>query len=159
MKLKNTKVGIFIALLVGLNVSFAHASSQAYVVPSPVQNLGSPVIFFEIYVSNLNAAKEFYGGLMGWQFQEVPGFSTMNKIVPPAGSAPGALIQHEGRVNDAWGTIVYAHVDKIHDSVATALKLGATVAVPIGVIQGVGSIALIRDLDGNIVGLISDEGI
>jgi predicted enzyme related to lactoylglutathione lyase len=121
-------------------------------------NLGSPIVFFEIYVSNIEQAKAFYGDLLGWQFQPTPGYPQMEKVVPVPGGTAGALIQHDGRVNENWGTILYAHVEKIHDSFDKALKIGATVVVPIGVIQGVGSITLIRDLDKNIIGLISDEG-
>ena len=53
---------------------------------------------------------------------------------------------------------VYAKVDHIRASMETALQLRASTVVPVGAISGVGSITLLRDPVGNIIGLISDEG-
>src|SRR4051812_2319045 len=113
--------------IVAARPSVGHAGTTSLAGP------GSPVVFFEIYVADVSRAKSFYGQIFGWQFSATPSYPEMWQILPPAGGTAGALIQHPGRVNEAWGTIVYVHVEKIAESVALATKLGATIEVPIGV--------------------------
>ena len=145
------------ALMLTLFVGYAPANSHAASVKS--SGPGSPIVFFEIYVSDVTQAKSFYGKLLGWQFVPTSNYSQMWQIIPPSGGTAGALIEHPGRVNNAYGTPLCTPTSqRFTTRVALALSLGAKIEVPIGVIKGVGSIALIRDLDNNIIGLISDEG-
>ena len=46
---------------------------ESDLVRADVAPAGSPVVWFEIYVSHLAAAEEFYGKLLNWQFSPTPG--------------------------------------------------------------------------------------
>lgn len=126
-------------------------------------NAGAPISWFEIYVSDLTRAESFYGPLLGWTFKENPAWKDFHYIFTTSADtadvkkANGALIHSGDRVNDAFGTVVYAQTPNICEVFNHALALGAKAKYPVGVIPGSGTYAVLRDLDGNLFGLASDD--
>jgi uncharacterized protein len=120
---------------------------------------GAPVMFFEVPVANLAAGKEFYSALLGWEYKDDPAFPGFSEILTAPGGIAGGLTErpeHTGA--GARGNVIYAHVERVAEVAARAQTLGAQVLVPAKAVTGVGTIALIMDLDGNALGLWSPEG-
>jgi uncharacterized protein len=141
---------------------FLAAVSTSFAAPaftSASAGTGAPIVFFEIPVSSVAQAKEFYGTLLGWTFNEKPEFPNFAEIITAEGGTLGGLSANpqflgvEGR-----GTVVYASVKSVAPTLALAERLGARVLLPALTMAGVGTVAIIRDLDGNPFGLWSDEG-
>ncbi len=127
---------------------------------------------FEIHAANPERAAKFYGDVFGWDIKEwvIPGIEIEQAnrywlvstgpaeeaginggILVRRGSAPGA-----GQPVNAY--VCTREVASVDASVATALKAGATVAVPKMPIRGVGWIAYCTDTEGNVFGIMeSDE--
>jgi predicted enzyme related to lactoylglutathione lyase len=85
--------------------------------------MSNHVDYFEIGAADPQAAREFWGGLFGWQ-------------VGPAEPAYAMVETDKGGLWDTgdmggqnWA-IFYVHVDDVEKSVARAQELGASVAVP-----------------------------
>lgn len=82
--------------------------------------------YFEIGTPEPGKAREFYGGLFGWE------------IGPPSGPAQYAMV--DGGNGGLWDTaqlgaeswaIFYVHVPDVGAAIAKAEELGASVAIPL----------------------------
>lgn len=102
-------------------------------------------------VTDLAAAKTLYSALTG----EAPtvdapyyvGFSVAGQDI---GLDPSG--QHHG----VTGPLAYWHVDDIQASVKLLLEAGATEQKPIGDVGGGKLIAVVKDADGNAIGLLQE---
>ena len=122
----------------------------------------SSVIWFEIWVSDLDRAEGFYGPLLGWTFRPFEEYDPQNYhlVSTPDGALGGALVRIRETARPATGdgprTVVYAAVPELHAAVAKARSLGAAVvAEPRAIGSADGWFALIEDQDGNRLGLWS----
>ena len=109
---------------------------------------GAPV-HIEIPAKDTSKAREFWGGLFGWQFQELPGPVEyhMTQITDKAG---GAIYNNpEGNTD---GLRVYFDVDDINAGVARVRELGGEPNEPQAV-PGMGWFAGCKDAVGNDFGL------
>jgi len=86
--------------------------------------MAGKVNYFEIGSSDPNAARSFYGSLFDWSFGEPSpqGYQMVN-------GDQGGLWDTSSLGGAAWA-IFYVQVDDVHDAIARAESLGATVAVP-----------------------------
>jgi predicted enzyme related to lactoylglutathione lyase len=117
------------------------------------------VIWFEIWVSDLDRARAFYSGLFGWTFAPLREYDASgNYLEINAGDAAGvngALVYRPGRARPtARGTIVYVHVPDLDEAVEKAVSLGGQLVrarTPIAATMG--SFALVTDPEGNELGL------
>lgn len=126
----------------------------------------SRVIHFEIHASDPERMAAFYRDLFGWTIQKWDGpipywlITTGEEGTP--GINGGLMARHgdapsEGQAVNAF--VCTVGVEDCDASVAKAVALGGTVALPKGPIPGMGWLAYVKDLDGNIVGLMQpDEG-
>jgi uncharacterized protein len=119
------------------------------------------IAYFEIPADNIDRAKHFYRGLLGW------------KIVPskiPMDTSKAASMQYQDIItgDPKEGTLSmggmykrqmtepvvnYVVVDDIDKVLANVEKLGGRIAVPKMEIKSVGLTAIIQDTEGNIIGL------
>lgn len=122
----------------------------------------SRVVHFEIQASQPQTLPDFYSGLIGWSFtkwegpaehwlietgpSDTPGIN--DGLLPRPGSAPMAEMQP---VNAFVCTVEITSPEK---SLSQSIALGGTVALPKMPIQGVGWLAYVKDLDGQMVGLM-----
>ncbi|MCK7594234.1 VOC family protein [Pseudomarimonas salicorniae] len=116
------------------------------------------VTWVELATSDLDAARSFYGELLGWTLTEHPGAPVAYRIVETADGRVGGLMQ----MTEEWGDIpphwsIYLQTPDIQSSVATATAQGAKLNVPIFPAPGVGQIAQLSDPSGAWFYLIQPE--
>jgi uncharacterized protein len=121
----------------------------------------NPVRWFEIYVQDMPRAKAFYERVFGSTFvqlslagpeqPEMWGFAGH----PQGAGAPGALVKMPGFDSGGNSVIVYFSSDDCAVEHARALEAGGDSIKPKTAIPPFGFIALVRDPDGNRVGIHS----
>ncbi len=106
------------------------------------------VVHLEIPADDTAKAREFWGGLFGWQFEAYPGPSEyhMTQVSEQTG---GAITNMEPGKR---GTRVYFDVDEINAGAARVKELGgeAGEAMPV---PSMGWFAICKDTEGNEFGL------
>jgi predicted enzyme related to lactoylglutathione lyase len=126
------------------------------------------VVHFEIHASEPQRLVDFYQRLLGWtftQFGDMPywaidtgeGATTLDA---PGGGINGGLSQRRGPAPEPGGPVnganIVVGVDGDIDQVfQRGLDLGATEALPLSDMPGVGRLGYLLDPDGNVFGLIS----
>jgi hypothetical protein len=118
----------------------------------------NPVGWFEIYVNDLNRAKSFYEAVLGLELVKLPGAGDDMLAFPMnqgAGGAAGALVKMDGAPTGPGGTIVYFVCQDCAEQARRAKAAGGQIMKDKFSIGEYGNIALVTDLDGNVVGLHS----
>ena len=121
----------------------------------------NPVGWFELYVRDIERAKSFYETMLGVKLtklkQSGDSLDTMwaFPMQPEGGGAAGALAKMEGAPVGPGGTIVYFVCDDCAEQAKRAKRAGGQIVKDKFSIGDYGNIALVADLDGNIVGLHS----
>jgi len=121
----------------------------------------NPVGWFEIYVSDMTRSKSFYETVLGVRLEKLPqsGDSSDDMLAFPmnqgASGAAGALVKMEGAPIGAGGTIVYFVCNDCAEQVRRTKDAGGRVMKDKFSIGQYGNIALVSDLDGNIIGFHS----
>jgi predicted enzyme related to lactoylglutathione lyase len=116
--------------------------------------------YFEIPADNIGRAKHFYRSLLGWKIEP-------NTTLDPASAA--ALQYHDintgpaqdgtlnrGGMYQRQGTETiknFVLVEDVDAVLANVEKLGGRIVMPKTDIQGVGPVAIIRDTEGNGIGI------
>lgn len=112
-------------------------------------SFGPGVVHWEIQSNDPAKQQQFYAELFGWA---VNADNPMNYgMVPAAGdkSIGGGI----GTTPDAPRVTVYVGVPDINVALAKAESLGATTVLPRAEMEMV-TMALFRDLEGNVIGLV-----
>ena len=111
--------------------------------------MAGQMVHLEIPAGNTAKAKEFWGGLFGWQFQEYAGSPTEYHMTQFSDAQGGAIMEADG---DKRGPRVYFDVDDIEAGVARVSELGgeAGEALPV---PSMGWFAVCTDVEGNEFGL------
>lgn len=117
------------------------------------------VIWFEIWVSDMERAKAFYSGLFGWEFSPLSEYDAQGNYqeikAGDAAGVNGALVLQPGRQRpDARGSVLYVHVADLDEAAGKAVALGGRLVqkqTPIG--TDMGSFVLVSDTEGNDLGL------
>jgi uncharacterized protein len=106
---------------------------------------GNPLVHWELMVSDVKKAKDFYGRVFDWQFDDerYPGYT----LILTGGEPGGGLLQ---RPPDAGPCALntYFEVGSVDRTLAVAVELGGEVLVEKTPIPGVGSFAVFADPDG-----------
>ena len=126
------------------------------------------VVHFEIHASEPQRLIDFYGELFGWtftQFGDMPYWSIdtgegASGMSSPGTGINGGLTQRRGPAPEPGAPVngcnVVVGVDGDIDEVfQKGLGLGATEALPLDDMQGIGRVGYLLDPDNNIFGLIS----
>lgn len=108
------------------------------------------ITHIDIPVSDHVKAREFYGELFGWQFNEYPGFEGYPMWQAPNKISGGGLAPRDGSFTQPRS---YVEVDSIHDTLAKVEANGGTVIMPKTAISETSWYAFFEDLDGNVLGL------
>lgn len=106
-------------------------------------------VWEELITSDVAGAREFYGALFGWKFEEgeMPDGGPY-VMFGPSEQKIGGLMSREG-VPLHWAT--YVGVDSADDAAAKAIELGATVLAEPFEVPGVGRMAVIQDPTGPVI--------
>lgn len=119
----------------------------------------NPVTWFEIYVDDLQRAKDFYELVFGCTLIPEKSDGSFEAFRFP-GSMPGngsmgALMKHPMRKPSLEGTMVYFHCEDCATQSELALRHGGQLFRPKWSIGSDGFIAIIGDTEGNAIGLHS----
>jgi predicted enzyme related to lactoylglutathione lyase len=121
-------------------------------------------VHFEIHASNPDKSIAFYQALFGWTFERYPVPGVYYGVITgdeTSRGINGGLIQRmgpppaDGAAVNSWTVTV--DVESVDATLAKALELGGTQALPKMTIPHVGYVAYIKDVDGNIVGLHQND--
>lgn len=120
--------------------------------------------WFEIHVSDTEKAAEFYRALFGWTFSPLgdadDSLHDYLVITTASGEPAGGGLARSGSPNDVGreSSVLYLFTEDIDAAVGRALAAGGAVHRPRMNIGGShGYCAIVRDPDGNHVGLWSDR--
>lgn len=125
---------------------------------------GNPVGWFEIYVQDMPRARRFYESVLGVTLSELAnpdpaGFPGMEMWAFPGAmegyGASGALVQMPDMASGGGGTIVYFSTEDCGGVAARAVESGGSLVSPKASIGEHGYCALVKDPDGNVIGLHS----
>lgn len=110
----------------------------------------------ELMTSNVEAAKAFYGELLGWTLQDIKvgdmTYTMVNEGEKEVGGMMTIPADAEG-MPIAWGS--YVTVDDVDARTARVESLGGKVCVPPQDIPDIGRYSVIADQQGAMLGLIS----
>ena len=112
--------------------------------------------WFEIPVGDMKRAVAFYEAMLGGKLKQETFSGTPNAVLPyePGSGVGGALVRTDRMKPGASGTTVYLPAkDGVDAAVARVKKAGGTVLAAKIDIGEFGTIALVRDTEGNDVGL------
>jgi hypothetical protein len=108
------------------------------------------ITHIDIPVADMDAAKSFYAALFGWHIAEPPGFEGYPMWSAPNGMSGGGLAP---RSEDFSQPRSYVEVDSIDETLALAVSKGATVLMAKDPISETSWWAVLRDPDGNSIGI------
>ena len=121
----------------------------------------NPVVWFEIYVKDMQRAKAFYESVLQVQLKklESPAADMLQMWSFPSqmheSGATGALVKMDGGPPNGNGTIVYFTCEDCATEASRVAASGGKVMKDKFSIGQYGFIALVTDTEGNIVGLHS----
>jgi predicted enzyme related to lactoylglutathione lyase len=114
--------------------------------------MGAPVVWFEIAGRDLAGLERFYGDLLGWKVDADNPMHYGGVDTGGLGGIPGGIYASDESVGDYVS--FYAEVADLEAAVASAERLGGTVAQPPTPIPSGTRIAMILDPEGHRIGLI-----
>lgn len=117
------------------------------------------VVFVQLVTPDLAGAEQFYGGLFGWTFQDVPGTRSPYAVASLAGMPVAGIAQHAmesgGHGRPAW--LSYFSVPDVAAAVGNATAQGAKVLAPEHMIPGRGDEAVLADPQGAVFGVLASS--
>ncbi|MEQ1601156.1 MAG: VOC family protein [Methylophilaceae bacterium] len=129
-------------------------------------NLNNPVVWFEIYVQDMERAKAFYEAVLAVKLEYMPdptGATNLEMWSFPADKdtakttygACGMLVKMEGFPPGSGATIIYFGCEDCAVEAARATENGGSIFKEKMAIGDYGFIALVYDTEGNMIGLYS----
>jgi uncharacterized protein len=122
------------------------------------------IVWNEIYVQDMERAKRFYETVFKFKLQklESPGDEFEMWAFPMEmnqAGASGALVKMEGvPAPVGLGTVPYFHCDEVNTELGRVKSAGGKIFKPKMSIGQYGSIALVYDTEGNMIGLHMPAG-
>jgi predicted enzyme related to lactoylglutathione lyase len=118
--------------------------------------MGNPVVHFEIIGKDSEALQRFYKGAFDWQIgPPVPGAGVSYALVDPHGE--GGINGGIGGMDDYPGhATFYVQVPDLEAALATIQRLGGSTLVPPNQVPGGPRIALFKDPEGHVLGLVQN---
>jgi predicted enzyme related to lactoylglutathione lyase len=146
-------------IAVALAAACATATKLPPINPQPtnVVTPGRPV-WHDLVTGDLDAAKRFYGGLLGWTFRDFSVNEGKYALASLDGRPVAGILQPEKREVNVSQWITYFSVPDVDAAAAAALRAGAKVVVPPREIANQGRAALIVDPQGAPVALARLKG-
>jgi hypothetical protein len=111
--------------------------------------MAGQMVHLEIPAGDTAKARELWGSLFGWEFQEFPGSPTEYHMTQFSEATGGAIYRGDG---DKRGTRVYFDVDDIKAGAARVGELGGEAGDSMPV-PGMGWFAICTDTEGNEFGI------
>jgi predicted enzyme related to lactoylglutathione lyase len=129
-------------------------------------NQSNPVVWFEIYVQNMERAKAFYEAVLAVKLEKMPApteemnmemwsFPSDKDAAKTTYGACGMLIKMEGVPSGCGGTLVYFACEDCAVETARATENGGSIFKEKMSIGEHGFISMVYDTEGNMIGLHS----
>ena len=116
----------------------------------------NPVVHFEILGKDCEALQQYYRDLFDWNItQASPDFPYGLVSVEEQGEGIGGGVGSS--MDGSPQAMFYVQVDDIHAAIDRAAELGGEIAMPVTVIPGMVVFAHFKDIEGNLIGLVSSE--
>jgi predicted enzyme related to lactoylglutathione lyase len=122
--------------------------------------MSHPIHWFEIFVVDMDRAVRFYQTMLDIELRRTAEDDRPMALFASAaqGGVGGALVRQPGREPTNQGVLIYLDADgKLDACLARVERAGGTVVQPKTDIGPPGFIALVRDPEGNLVGLHSER--
>lgn len=104
----------------------------------------------ELMTSDVDKAKEFYGKLLGWTYEDHDMKTMTYTMFQNGEKTVGGLLQippqEKGHIPPHW--MSYILVINLEQTLEKAQSLGAQVKVPITTVEGMGQFAILSDPTG-----------
>lgn len=124
------------------------------------QSISNAVNWFEIFVTDLGRAARFYQAVLGVPLRREDYAHKPTVVFPAAGDGVGGALVEDPERNrpDGGGTLIYLNANgKLDACLGRVVEYGGAVVLPKTDIGEPGFIALVRDTEGNTVGLHSER--
>ena len=129
-------------------------------------NQSNPVVWFEIYVQNMERAKTFYEAVLAVKLEKMPApteemnmemwsFPADKDAAKTTYGACGMLVKMEGVPSGCGGTLVYFACEDCAVEAARATENGGSIFKEKMSIGEHGFISLVYDTESNMIGLHS----
>ncbi|GAA1308156.1 MAG: VOC family protein [Brachybacterium tyrofermentans] len=112
----------------------------------------------DLSVTDLAAAKTFYSGLFGWEFEDLGESFNHYHLIRNGGALVGGIMDVTGMTTpdgqtlpSEWG--IYLAVDDARSRTAKVTENGGTVVVPPDAISEAGAMSIVLDATGATIGL------
>ena len=115
--------------------------------------MANPFVHVELATSDVDKAKSFYRSLFDWQLSDVDmgGGMAYTMINVGEGTGGGIMKQMIPNAPSAW--LAYVQVDDIRAATDKAKSLGAVIMRDVMEVMDAGSLSIIRDPTGAMLGL------
>ena len=115
--------------------------------------MANPFVHVELATTDLDKAKSFYQSLFSWQLQDVDMGDGMSYTMVGVGEGTGGgMMKHPvPGAPSAW--LAYVLVDDIKTATAKAKSLGATIMRDVTEVADYGTLSIIADPTGAMLGL------
>ncbi|HUY08485.1 MAG TPA: VOC family protein [Candidatus Dormibacteraeota bacterium] len=116
--------------------------------------MGNPVVHFEVTGKDGNALQTFYQQLFAWEIDSsnTNGYGLVNT----GGGISGGIGGGDGSDESSWVTF-YVEVEDPQATLNQVEKLGGETRMPVTDIPGGPTMALFRDPEGHMIGLLKAE--
>jgi predicted enzyme related to lactoylglutathione lyase len=114
--------------------------------------MSDPMVYFEMPADDVERAKRFYENVFDWKIDYIPRIdyhSVQTKGVEGDG-IDGGLIKRKAAGQPVMN---YVRVSSIEECSKKAVENGGTVVLERQVVPGFGAYSIIRDTEGNLVGM------
>ncbi|MXS86046.1 VOC family protein [Nitrosomonas sp. HPC101] len=131
------------------------------------RNQSNPVVWFEIYVQDMERAKAFYEAVLAVTLEKMPapttecedmemwGFPSDKDTAQTTYGACGMLVKMTGVPSGCGGTLIYFGCEDCAVQAARAAENGGSIFKEKFSIGKHGFIALVNDTEGNMIGFHS----
>jgi uncharacterized protein len=116
----------------------------------------NPLVWCEIYVQDMDRAKQFYESVFEMKLQRLESADIDMWAFPmamEAVGASGALVKMAGVESGGSSTIPYFHCDEVAVELERVVTAGGKIHTPKASIGQYGFMALVVDTEGNTIGL------
>jgi uncharacterized protein len=112
--------------------------------------------WIDLGTTDVTAAKAFYGGLFGWEIEDLPADTGTYTMCRLGGKDVAGMHGHSAEEGAVWSSNI--SVDDVDKSTARAGELGATIVMEPFDIPGAARMSVIRDAGGAQVSLWQPKG-
>jgi uncharacterized protein len=152
-------LGMFLGLTAAASAFAAPLELPALMQPASVEHHVGKVIFVELVTPDLAAAKQFYGELFGWSFQDAPAGALQYSQASLDGFAVAGLIQKEAPPGEhrqpAW--LSFMSVRDVDAAKDMAVQHGAKVLFQPHSIPDRGREAILADPQGAVFAILASS--